>query len=346
MSIFLHRAIELAQKGLGSVTPNPMVGAVIVHQNRIIGEGYHQKYGEAHAEVNAIASVSEKDQHLLSQSTMYVTLEPCAHFGKTPPCAKLLVEKKIPKVVIGCLDPNPKVAGKGVQILEEAGIEVLTNMEVEACRHLSRRFLTFQEKKRPYIILKWAETADGFFAPLAGEKQRWISNAIAKRLSHRWRTEEGAILVGTRTAAIDNPKLTPRLWKGRPPLRLVIDRQLRLPSPLHLFDGTCPTVVFTKNQTTDQTNLKYQVIDFSKNVIPQILDYLYQQKINSLIVEGGQQVLQSFINLEMWDEARIFVGEQYWGGGLVAPKLNSMGKVVREKIGNNELKILTKLLNG
>ena len=335
---FMLRAIQLAQKGLGNVAPNPMVGAVIVHENKIISEGYHEQYGEAHAEVQAIKSVQTSDRHLLQSSTMYVTLEPCAHFGKTPPCAKLIVQHQIPKVVIGCLDPFPKVSGRGVELLKEAGIEVTTGVLSEECQHLSRRFLTFHQKHRPYILLKWAQTANGYFASKSPHQQ-WISNKIAKRLSHRWRTEEQAILVGTQTAAIDNPQLTARLWKGKNPIRLVIDRQLRLPKGLHLFDRNTPTVVFTEQNTSSFNNLAYQKLDFSQNIVPQILKYLYQQQINSLIVEGGSKLLQSFINLNLWDEARVFIGNQYWEEGIFAPTLNSINDKKQEQIGDNELYI-------
>ncbi|MFK7904892.1 MAG: bifunctional diaminohydroxyphosphoribosylaminopyrimidine deaminase/5-amino-6-(5-phosphoribosylamino)uracil reductase RibD [Chitinophagales bacterium] len=335
---FMRRAIQLAQKGLGSVAPNPMVGAVIVHQNRIIGEGWHQRFGEGHAEVNAIASVNATDKHLLSSSTIYVTLEPCAHYGKTPPCAKLIVKNQISKVVIGCLDPNPKVAGRGVQILKDAGVEVVVGIEVQECQHLTRRFLTFHQQHRPYIILKWAETADGFFASEKPE-QKWISNRIAKRLSHRWRTEETAILVGRQTAAIDNPKLNARLWKGKNPTRLVIDRQNILKKDLHLFDQSIPTVVFTAKKANSLQNLHYQTLDFSQNIVPQILQYLYEQQINSLIIEGGKQVLQSFIDFGLWDEARVFVGNQYWGEGIAAPILRSVKFLQKEQIGDNDLHI-------
>ncbi|MEZ4884892.1 MAG: bifunctional diaminohydroxyphosphoribosylaminopyrimidine deaminase/5-amino-6-(5-phosphoribosylamino)uracil reductase RibD [Chitinophagales bacterium] len=334
---FMHRAIQLAQKGLGSVAPNPMVGAVIVHQNRIIGEGWHERYGEGHAEVNAIASVKKEDLPLLPESTIYVTLEPCAHYGKTPPCANLLVKYRIKKAVIGCLDPNPKVKGRGIEILKEAGIEVITGIAAEKCRHLTRRFLTFHQQHRPYIILKWAQTADGFFAPKTAGKQEWISNSIAKRLSHRWRTEEAAILVGRKTAEIDNPQLTARLWTGKNPMRLVIDKDLQLKPTLHLFDQTVPTIVFTAKKADSLQNLTFRTLDFSQNIVPQILEYLHEQQINSLIVEGGRQVLQSFIDLELWDEARVFGGNQYWGEGISAPILKSVEKADYEWIGDNEL---------
>ena len=332
---FMLRAIELAKKGLGRAAPNPIVGAVIVHQNKIIGEGYHEKYGQAHAEVNAIASIKKEDTHLLRNATIYVTLEPCAHFGKTPPCAKLIVEKQIPKVVIACLDPFPKVAGRGVEMLKKAGIEIKLGIQEEVGKHLIRRFVTFYQKKRPYIILKWAETIDGFMAPLQPQ-QRWISNKIAKKLSHRWRTEEAAILVGTSTANIDNPKLSSRLWPGQNPLRLVIDKNLKLPSSLHLFDQSIPTLVFTAQSKAASFNCSYQQIDFSKNIIPQILINLHRRQINSLIVEGGKQLFNSFIDLDLWDEARIFVGKQYWGEGVAAPKLKAR-HLKKESIGNNEL---------
>ncbi|MGB0932415.1 MAG: bifunctional diaminohydroxyphosphoribosylaminopyrimidine deaminase/5-amino-6-(5-phosphoribosylamino)uracil reductase RibD, partial [Chitinophagales bacterium] len=338
---FMGRAVSIAQKGLGYAAPNPMVGAVLVHQNRIIGEGWHERYGEGHAEVNAIASVKKENLSLLPHSTMYVTLEPCAHYGKTPPCAELLVKHQIKRVVIGYLDPTPKVYKQGIAILETAGIEVLTGIEAEKCRKVACRFLTFHQQNRPYIILKWAETADGFFAPKT-DKQQWISNGIAKRLSHRWRAEEAAILVGRKTAEIDNPQLTPRLWKGKNPLRLVIDRNLQLKEKnLHLFDQSTPTVVFTSKKADSLQNLIFQNLDFSnKNIVAQILQYLHEQKINSLIVEGGKQILQSFIDLGLWDEARIFVGNSYWGEGISAPILKSIESIQNERIGDNTLKVI------
>ncbi len=337
----MQRALQIAQKGLGNVAPNPMVGAVIVHQNRIIGEGWHERYGEGHAEVNAIASVKKEDRPLLPHSTIYVTLEPCAHYGKTPPCAELLVKHQIKQVVIGCLDPTPKVHKRGIAILEAAGIEVITGIEAEKCRKVARRFMTFHQQNRPYILLKWAETADGFFAPKFG-KQQWISNGIAKRLSHRWRAEEAAILVGRKTVEIDNPQLTPRLWRGKSPLRLMIDQHLQLKKKnFHLFDQSTPTVVFTSKKAPSLQNLTYQTVDFSvKNIVPQILQYLHENQINSLIVEGGKQVLQSFIDLELWDEARIFVSNSYWGEGISAPILKSIENVQNEPIGDNILKVI------
>ncbi len=337
-SKMMQRAILLAEKGLGNVAPNPMVGAVIVYKSKIIGEGFHQQYGGTHAEVNALASVQPNDQALLPHSTLYVTLEPCAHFGKTPPCANLLVKTQIKRVIIGALDPNPKVAGRGVKILEEAGIEVQIGMEEEKCRHLIRRFLAFHQKKRPYIILKWAETSNGYFAPISSE-QKWISNGIAKRLSHRWRAEEAAILVGTNTAHIDNPQLTNRFWAGTNPLRLVIDQHLRLAQGLYLLDQSHPTIIYTSQKKEAPKNLSYQVLEFSKAIPPQILEHLYQLQINSLIVEGGKTLLQSFIELGLWDEARIFIGQNSWAEGIKAPTLPFTSNTSTEPIGNNLLKI-------
>lgn len=337
-SKMMQRAILLAKKNLGSVAPNPMVGAVIVYQNKIIGEGFHQQYGEPHAEVNAFASVQPNDQALLPYSTMYVTLEPCAHFGKTPPCANLVVKNQIKRVFIGTLDPNPKVAGRGVKILEEAGVEVQIGLEEEKCKHLMRRFLTFHQKQRPYIILKWAETSNGYFAPASSE-QKWISNGIAKKLSHRWRTEEAAILVGTNTAYIDNPQLTNRFWAGTNPLRLVIDQHLRLNQNLHLFDQSHPTIVYTSQKKEAKKNLSYQVLKFSNTIPLQILQHLYHSKINSLIVEGGKTLLQSFIELGLWDEARVFIGQNPWAEGIKAPKLPFTSNSSTESIGDNLLNI-------
>ncbi|MGB1204831.1 MAG: bifunctional diaminohydroxyphosphoribosylaminopyrimidine deaminase/5-amino-6-(5-phosphoribosylamino)uracil reductase RibD [Chitinophagales bacterium] len=334
--IYMKRCLELALKGKGKVAPNPMVGAVIVYENRIIGEGYHQQYGGNHAERNAIFSVAKADEKYLPFSRIYVNLEPCSHYGKTPPCADFVIEKKIPLVIVGQLDPFALVAGNGLKKLKKANTELITGILEEESKWLNRRFNTFHEKKRPYIILKWAETADGFMASKQAT-QKWISNALAKKITHKWRTEEQAILVGRKTAEIDNPQLTARLWKGKQPLRLVIDRNLNLPKNLHLFDGQHKTVVFTAKKSKNKNNLCFQTLDFEKNILPQIIAYLYANNIQSLIVEGGKQVLDSFIASKLWDEARIFVGSQSWGEGIVAPQLYDAVFWEEKNIGNNKL---------
>jgi len=339
--IYMRRCLELALKGQGKVAPNPMVGAVIVYQNRIIGEGYHEQYGGNHAERNAIFSVAKADEKYLPFSRIYVNLEPCSHYGKTPPCADFVIEKKIPMVVVGQLDPFVLVAGKGINKLENANIEVLSGILQEKCRWLNRRFNTFHEKKRPYIILKWAETADGFMASKQ-PTQKWISNTLAKKLTHKWRTEEQAILVGRKTAEIDNPQLTARLWNGKQPLRIVIDRNLSLKNNLNLFDGKEKTLVFTAEKTKNRQNIVFQKLDFEQNILPQITEYLYKQNIQSLIVEGGRQVLDSFIEAKLWDEARIFVGSQSWGEGMAAPQLRNAAFVEEKNVDNNKLRFFRK----
>ena len=342
--IYMQRCLELATKGKGKVAPNPMVGAVIVYQNRIIGEGYHEQYGGNHAERNAILSVAKSDEKYLPFSRIYVNLEPCSHHGKTPPCADFIIEKKIPFVIVGQKDPFVLVAGKGNKKLKNDGIKVLENVLEKKCRWLNRRFNTFHEKKRPYIILKWAETADGFMASKE-PTQKWISNALAKKLTHKWRTEEQAILVGRKTAEIDNPQLTARLWEGKQPLRLVIDKDLSLNNDLHLFDAENKTVIFTKKEKQSSKNSLFLRLDFERNILPQITEYLYANNIQSLIVEGGKQVLNSFISDNLWDEARIFIGSQSWGKGVAAPKLYDAILEDEKKLGDNTLRFFRREKN-
>lgn len=345
-TFFMQRCLDLAAQGIGNVAPNPPVGAVIVYQNRIIGEGYHQQYGQAHAEPNAINSVLPQDKHLLPQSTLYVSLEPCSHFGKTPPCANLIIKTGIPKVVIASPDPFELVNGQGIEKLRAAGIEVTIDILQTEANWLMRRFLTYHQHQRPYIILKWAQTANHFIAP-TNKQQQWISNSFAKMLTHRWRTEEQAILVGTNTALADNPQLTARLWIGKQPLRLVIDRYGRLQNkPLHLLDNSLPTVVFTQthpNQNVNQANLQYIPINFEHQPLQQILHFLYQQKIQSVIVEGGAALLNSFIDANLWDEARVFTAPIYWDNGLTAPLLSNAKLHQKQKIDDNCLTIFTNL---
>ena len=315
---FMRRALELASLGMGSVSPNPLVGCVIVHEGRIIGEGYHEYYGGPHAEPNAINSV--KDPSLLPFSTVYVTLEPCAHWGKTPPCANLLVEKKVKKVVIGALDSNPLVAGKGVKILESAGIEVESGILEDEVREQNRRFFTFMENKRPYIILKWAQTRDGFVARTDYDS-KWISNAHSRQLVHRWRTEEDAIMVGRATAQHDNPRLNVRDWTGKNPIRVVLDSSCQLDTKLNLFDQSQPTLVYNHLRSEETENLSFVQLEKGFGV-KEILDDLYARKVQSLIVEGGSQVLNSFLSTGLWDEARVFTGATSFGEGIAAPIIN------------------------
>ncbi|OFX62161.1 MAG: riboflavin biosynthesis protein RibD [Bacteroidetes bacterium GWB2_41_8] len=318
----MQRCLDLAQLGMGDVAPNPMVGCVIVHDGIIIGEGYHEKYGQAHAEVNAIRSV--KNPELLPKSTLYVSLEPCAHFGKTPPCSDLIIENHIPNVVIGTIDPFAEVAGKGIEKMRKAGIEVEVGLLEKKCRTLNRRFFTFHEKKRPYIILKWAQTLDGFIDTDRSETVHptWITNALAKRLVHKQRSEEAAILIGTNTAQYDNPALTVREWSGTQPIRMVIDRVARLDPGLQIFDRQSSTWVFTSAEMAGSENLEYIRLDFNQNILPQMMDELYRRNILSVIVEGGGKLLNSFIEMNLWDEAFVYTGNQFFGKGVAAPHIS------------------------
>lgn len=317
----MQRCLALAARGLGKVAPNPMVGCVIVYKDQIIGEGYHELYGGPHAEVNAINSVTDKS--LLKKSTLFVNLEPCSHFGKTPPCADLIVEHKLKRVVIGCTDPNPQVAGKGAEKLRSAGIEVISGILEKECRELNRRFITFHEKRRPFIILKWAQTRDGFISrnyPFTKE-DNWITGPESKRLVHQWRSEEPAIMIGTNTAILDNPELTVRLVQGENPLRVVIDEHLTIPLGHHLFSADSQTLIFTAIKAEAQEHITYIMTDFSRNILPFIMQTLHKRGILSLIVEGGAHLLNSFLEDELWDEARVFTGTKTFQSGLKAPVL-------------------------
>ena len=331
---YIRRCIELASNGLCNAAPNPMVGAVIVHNGKIIGEGYHAKCGEGHAEVNAIRSV--KDETLLKETTIYVSLEPCSHYGKTPPCADLIISKGIPRVVVGCIDPFSQVSGRGIRKLREAGIDVTVGVLEEECKNLIRRFVTFNTQKRPYITLKWAESADGYIdinrengSPVV------LSTPVTSMYVHKQRAEHKAILVGRRTALLDNPSLTTRNWYGKNPLRLVIDRNLTLPAELKLFDHSTPTMVFTEKQKKPENNLEYVALDFSKDILPQICTVLYDRKIQSLLVEGGTTLLQSFIDSELWDEIFVEHSEKVLYEGVkspIIPKGTIFKTVFRDKI--------------
>jgi len=324
---YMQRCIELARLGAGQVSPNPMVGAVVVHDGKIIGEGYHQKYGQAHAEVNAIAQVTDKFDNaaeLLKQSVIYVSLEPCAHYGKTPPCADLIIKHQIPLVVVGCRDPFDQVDGKGIEKLKAAGIEVITGVLEKECQWLNRRFFTKVQKHRPYIILKWAQTGDGFFAP-ADNTQLWITGEESRRLVHQWRSEEDAVLVGKNTAAIDNPRLNVRYGDGRSPKRVVIDRRLELNKDLNIFDQSADTFVFNEVKFDVDGRNKYIALEDFNNFVPQYILYqLYLQDIQSVIIEGGAHTLQSFIEAGLWDEARIFTGKTILKNGIKAPQITGI----------------------
>lgn len=318
---YMRRCFDLARLGAGSVSPNPMVGAVLVCDGRIIGEGFHKQYGQAHAEVNAVNSVRPADRHLLKEATLYVSLEPCCIFGKTPPCTNLILEHRISSVVISCLDQTPGVAGRGVEILRAAGVEVMTGVLEKEGQRLSAIRNTFVSQQRPYIILKFAQTKDHFLGPEDGS-QFWITNACTKRLVHRWRSETDAILVGTNTAQSDDPQLTTRLYFGKSPLRVLLDKSLRLPKTLALFDGTNPTLVFTeRTDVIASKNLEYISIPFDQNLVRQILAHLADRKCTSLIVEGGARILQAFLDAGLWDEARVFTGTKCLFKGIPAPLL-------------------------
>lgn len=316
---YIARCIQLAKNGLCNAAPNPMVGAVIVHNDTIIGEGYHIRCGEAHAEVNAVRSV--KDESLLKESTIYVSLEPCSHHGKTPPCADLIINKGIPRVVVGCQDPFSLVAGRGIAKLREAGIEVKVGVLEEECRELIRRFVTFNTLHRPFITLKWAESADGFIDFHRTEGHPYIfSSPLSSMLVHKRRAEHSAILVGRRTALLDNPSLTTRSWYGKNPVRMVIDKDLTLPKHLALFDGSVRTLVFTqRDDSSNRPNVEYIRLDFKKDILPQIMEVLYKEKLQSLMVEGGSILLQSFIDAGCWDEAYIEQSDAHLKDGVKAP---------------------------
>ncbi|TDD94331.1 bifunctional diaminohydroxyphosphoribosylaminopyrimidine deaminase/5-amino-6-(5-phosphoribosylamino)uracil reductase RibD [Flavobacterium cellulosilyticum] len=317
---YMRRCIELAKNGLGTTYPNPMVGSVIVCEGKIIGEGWHLKSGEPHAEVNAVNSV--KNKSLLKKATIYVSLEPCSHFGKTPPCCDLIIENEIPSIVIGTVDPNIKVAGNGIKKLIDSGKKVTVGVLEIECQELNKRFFTFHNKKRPYIILKWAESLDGFIAPISKLEQKpvWITNEFSRQLVHKWRSEEQAILVGTQTAIDDNPKLDVRDWSGKNPVRIVLDQHHRIPEGHHIYDKHVRTIVLTNSSNAiNKENTIFEIIDFKQNISKQIVDLLYKHQIQSVIIEGGRQTLQSFIDENLWDESRIFTGKTSIGKGIKAP---------------------------
>ena len=322
---YMKRALQLAKNGLGSSAPNPMVGAVIVYENRIIGEGYTSAYGGSHAEVNAINSV--KDKGLLSKAILYVTLEPCSHHGKTPPCVDLIVKYKIPKVFICVLDPHVKVAGKGIKRLKEAGCKVTVGVLTKECEAHHKRFLTFHKKQRPYIVLKWAETRDGFIAPEKNKRSPdaqpyWISNTYSRLLVHKWRSQEQAVLVGTNTVLHDNPMLNVRRWTGKSPSRIILDKDLKIKGNYHILDKSVKTIIFTEVEDKSQwlNGIDYEVIDFTKNRPQQICEVLHKHNITSILIEGGAKTLKSFIDANLWDEARVVTGKINFGDGLKAPE--------------------------
>jgi diaminohydroxyphosphoribosylaminopyrimidine deaminase/5-amino-6-(5-phosphoribosylamino)uracil reductase len=342
----MRRCFELAKLGEGNVAPNPMVGAVLVFNDRIIGEGYHREYGKEHAEVNCINSVAKENVQLVDQSTLYVSLEPCAHFGKTPPCSDLIIEKKIPRVVIACSDSFLQVAGKGIKRLKAAGIEVTTGLLEKEALELNKRFFTFHEKHRPYIILKWAQTANAMIAGDEGSRLL-ISNEKTNRLVHKWRSEEAAILVGTNTALQDNPALTSRLWSGNNPIRLVIDKDLQLPPTHQLLDGTVKTIVFTTLRKDNIGSLRYHTISRNDNWLKQIIAALYELDIQSVLVEGGARLLQSFIDENYWDEARVITNTGLEiPSGLKAPLLSNAEKYADQIIEKDSVHFYRRIVGG
>ena len=315
---YIKRCIEIAKNGLGTTAPNPMVGCVIVHNDQIIGEGFTSAYGGNHAEINALDSV--EDISLLKTSTLYVTLEPCSHFGKTPPCADAIVKYQIPKVVIGTMDTHSKVAGKGIEKLKDSGCEVIVGILENECKEHHKRFFTFHNKKRPYIIMKWAETADGFIAPKTKNEQKpiWITNDTSRQLVHKWRAEEQAILVGTNTVIEDNPSLTVRDWDGENPIRIVIDKDEKLLGDYTIFNEDAKIIIIST-----------KIADFHQPIANQICEILFKNNITSVIIEGGSQTLQTFIDENLWDEARVFTGNSNFADGVEAPKFS--GKLISEK---------------
>lgn len=343
--LWMQRCLDLAVLGAGTTSPNPMVGAVIVNKDKIIGEGYTSPYGGPHAEVNAIQSVidhyGEISKDLFKESTIYVSLEPCAHFGKTPPCADLIVSKGFKRAVIACQDPYAKVNGLGVQKLKDAGIEVELGILEEKAKWVNRRFFTRLKEFRPYVILKWAETADGYFAPLENV-QRWISNKASKQLVHKWRAEEDAVLVGKGTVKADNPSLTVREWKGRNPKRILVDKNLEITSDFNLYNSEAETLIFNAEITDWRENIKLIAVENFDLYLPQqILYQLYLMDIQSVIIEGGKKTLDMFIEAGLWDEARVFQSNEKWGEGMVSP--NIIGKEIENiKVGTDSLLVFIK----
>jgi diaminohydroxyphosphoribosylaminopyrimidine deaminase/5-amino-6-(5-phosphoribosylamino)uracil reductase len=316
--------------GAGNVAPNPMVGALLVYENKIIGEGYHQKFGEAHAEVNCINDVDEKNKSLIEKSTMYVSLEPCAHHGKTPPCSDLIIQKKIKKVIIGCQDIYKEVAGKGIEKLRNAGVEVITGVLENECEELNKRFFTFHQEQRPYIILKWAQSANGKIGADSGERIL-ISNDYSNRLVHKWRSEEAAILVGTNTVLKDDPTLTTRFWKGNNPVRIVIDKELKIPSSFKIFNEDAKTIIFNVSKNAVEKNIQFIKLNL-QNFLKEMLHSLYENNIQSVLVEGGTKTLQFFIDAGLWDEARIITNhEMIIENGIAAPEMKGFVKYDSQK---------------
>lgn len=337
----MKRCYELAELGKGSVSPNPMVGAMLVYNDRIIGEGWHKAYGGPHAEVNCINSVKEEDEQLIRESTMYVSLEPCAHYGKTPPCAELLVKEQVKRVVIGNMDPHEAVAGKGVKLLEDNNVAVTAEMLPGVGRWINRRFLCFHEQQRPYIILKWANSQDGYMAPINRQRLQ-ISNKHSQQLVHKWRTEEDAILVGYTTVVNDNPSLTSRLWQGKSPLRIVIDEKLQLDNSLNVFDGSVETWIVNAQKDEQADKTQYIKLDFGQDIIRPLMSKLHTAKVLSIIIEGGAYTLSRFIESGLWDEARVFTAGKMLHNGVKAPSLNGAKHIYATDLLSDQLDVYVK----
>jgi len=338
---YIEKCLKLAIKGKGYVEPNPLVGCIIIKNGKIIGKGYHKKFGESHAEVNAINDALKRTKSLKG-STLYVNLEPCAHFGKTPPCSLAIKDAGFPRIVIGCKDPNPEVSGKGIFILDAGGAEVITGVLNEDCRLLNRRFFTFHEQKRPYVILKWAETNDGFIDEIRKVRKKvkpvWITNHTSKMLVHKWRSEEISIMAGTNTILLDNPELTVRDWTGVNPLRVVPDRYGRLFDGLHIMSQSAPGIIFTGDSRKAASDSRYILIPMQNFEIPKLLQELYKRQIISVFVEGGSKFIQSFMRSGLWDEARVFKGPQTFTNGVKAP-LHVLSAIEKLSVRGIELSI-------
>jgi diaminohydroxyphosphoribosylaminopyrimidine deaminase/5-amino-6-(5-phosphoribosylamino)uracil reductase len=333
--LFMRRCILLAAKGAGFVAPNPMVGSVLVYEERIIGEGYHEEYGKAHAEVNCINSVREEERHLVSKSVLYVSLEPCAHYGKTPPCADLIIKHQVAKVVVGCRDPFAQVDGKGIEKLQNAGIEVVLGILEQECMELNRRFFTFHTRRRPYIILKWAQSKNQKIAN-ADFSRVLISNAYSNRQVHKWRSEEAAIMVGTNTALQDDPALNARHWTGPNPVRLVVDLNGRLPETLKVFDGRQKTIIFNSYRNEVRENLEFRLVEKEPSLVKALIQACYELNIQSILIEGGNKLAESFINENGWDEARVIENsELIIHNGLQAPRLTNHQIISSQNIAND-----------
>lgn len=318
---YMQRCLDLARMGQGNTGINPMVGAIIVYNGKIIGEGYHKKFGDRHAEANAINSI--KDKSVLEKSTLYVNLEPCSHSGKTPPCSELIIRYNIPRLVISTIDPNSIVSGKGVAQLKSNSVKVKVGILEKEAVKLNKRFFTYYGKNRPYITLKWAQTKDNYIDKDSEKKKagklNWISSHISRILVHKWRSEEQSIMVGTTTALLDNPSLNTRLWNGNNPVRLVLDRNLKLPQNLKIFDGAIKTLVFTEKKAVSGNNIEFINVNYNDQLLEEILEILFQRGIQSILVEGGKMLIESFIKKDLWDEARVIIGNKDFHSGIPAP---------------------------